>query len=184
VADFEGVKGKDVYQMETSVNRGNSGGPLLDGNGYLVGINTSISRRSADGLAITGINFAIKSAVVRRWISESREQIASAPELAPDALPAAAAVASAQPQPPPTEDAPAQAAPPRPPLPTQSPAMGPEDRRITVSLSAPPPPPLARRGFTSKEKPGRVLSPQELVKEHASAAFDDLERESQKHKTK
>ena len=40
--DFEGVKGKDVYQMETSVNRGNSGGPLLDGNGNMVGDRKSV----------------------------------------------------------------------------------------------------------------------------------------------
>src|SRR5437764_1171737 len=74
-ANFEGVTGKDVYQMETSVNRGNSGGPLLDGNGYMVGINTAIARRSEDGLAITGINFAIKSSVVRRWLGETLSQI-------------------------------------------------------------------------------------------------------------
>src|SRR4051812_20022705 len=74
-ADFEKVPGKDVYQMETSVNRGNSGGPLLDGNGYMVGINTSIARRSEDGLAITGINFAIKSSVVRKWLNDTLPQI-------------------------------------------------------------------------------------------------------------
>ena len=35
----------------------------------MVGINTSISRRSADGLAITAINFSIKSSVAKRWLS-------------------------------------------------------------------------------------------------------------------
>ena len=86
-SDFDGVKGKDVYQMETSVNRGNSGGPLLDGNGYLIGINTSIARKAPDGLAITGVNFAIQSSVVRHWIDSSHQQIAQAPDLQPSTPP-------------------------------------------------------------------------------------------------
>src|SRR6185436_11955088 len=36
IANFEGVKGKDVFQTEASVNRGNSGGPLLDENANMV----------------------------------------------------------------------------------------------------------------------------------------------------
>ena len=48
-------------------------------------------------------------------------------------------------------------------------------------VSVPAPPSTARRGFTSSEKPGKVLSPQEVVKMHAGKAFDDLEREEQKH---
>lgn len=62
------VKGKNVYQTDTSVNRGNSGGPLLDKRGYLVGVNTNIARRGSGDLAITGVNFALKSSVVSRWL--------------------------------------------------------------------------------------------------------------------
>ena len=72
VADFQGVTGKDVYQTEASVNRGNSGGPLLNQYGHMVGINTSISRRAADGLAITDINFSLKSAVAQKWLQRAR----------------------------------------------------------------------------------------------------------------
>jgi len=68
-SDFGGVKGKHMYQTDTSLNRGNSGGPLLDSRGCLVGVNTSIARRSDDGLAITGINFALKSEVVHDWLA-------------------------------------------------------------------------------------------------------------------
>jgi hypothetical protein len=50
-----------------------------------------------------------------------------------------------------------------------------------VKVSAPPPPPDGQRGFSSSEKPGRVLSPQEVVRLHSAKAFDDLEREQQKH---
>ncbi|MFZ3066195.1 MAG: serine protease [Nitrospirota bacterium] len=69
IENFNNINGKDVFQTEASFNRGNSGGPLLDQYGYMVGINTSISRRSADGLAITAINFSIKSSVAKRWLS-------------------------------------------------------------------------------------------------------------------
>jgi serine protease Do len=185
--DFEGVKGKDVYQMETSVNRGNSGGPLLDGNGFLVGINTSIARRSADGLAITGINFAIKSHVVRKWIAERNEAIAAAPEGQPqqESQPAPSMVAKAEPPQVTPEQPVARATPPRPPAPTAAPPPpAPEEKQVTIAASVPPPAPKAQRGFTTREKSGSVLTPQDLVKQHASEAFDDLEREAQKHKKK
>ena len=64
-----GIHGKHVFQTETSLNRGNSGGPLLDGFGMMVGVNTSIARMSKDGMAITGINFAVQSNVVLKWLS-------------------------------------------------------------------------------------------------------------------
>lgn len=63
-----GIGGKDVYQTDTSVNRGNSGGPLLDRRGYLVGVNTNIARKGAGGITITGVNFALKSSVVKGWL--------------------------------------------------------------------------------------------------------------------
>lgn len=69
IENFNGVKGKDIFQTETSLNRGNSGGPLLDGRGAMVGVNTLISRKAADGLTITSINFAVKSSVARRWLA-------------------------------------------------------------------------------------------------------------------
>lgn len=68
VKDFQGVDGKDVFQTEASVNRGNSGGPLIDAYGHMVGINTCISRKAADGLAITSINFSLKSSVPVDWM--------------------------------------------------------------------------------------------------------------------
>lgn len=64
------VRGKNVYQTDTSVNRGNSGGPLLDKRGYMVGVNTNIARRGSGDLAITGVNFALKSSVVTKWLKK------------------------------------------------------------------------------------------------------------------
>lgn len=65
--DFKGVAGKHVFQMETSLNRGNSGGPLFDVRGYQVGVNTAIARKGQGGVAITGVNFALKASVVKKW---------------------------------------------------------------------------------------------------------------------
>lgn len=72
VADFQGIDGKDVFQTEASVNRGNSGGPLINAYGHMVGINTCISRKAADGLAITAINFSLKSSVAVNWLKRRK----------------------------------------------------------------------------------------------------------------
>ncbi|MBW2699878.1 MAG: trypsin-like peptidase domain-containing protein [Deltaproteobacteria bacterium] len=68
--DFKGVPGKHVFQMETSLNRGNSGGPLFDVRGYQVGVNTAIARKGQGGVAITGVNFAVKINVVKTWLAK------------------------------------------------------------------------------------------------------------------
>lgn len=70
IAHQSKVKGKNVWQTDTSVNRGNSGGPLLDRRGYLVGVNTNIARRGSGDLAITGVNFSLKSSVVVAWMQK------------------------------------------------------------------------------------------------------------------
>ena len=70
VDNFNGVKGKHVFQTETGLNRGNSGGPLLDGEGRMVGVNTAIARVASDGLPITSISFSLKSSVARQWLRE------------------------------------------------------------------------------------------------------------------
>ena len=75
-ADVGGVPGKNMFQTDTSINRGNSGGPLLDARGAIVGVNTSMARKAADGLAITSVNFALRSDVARRWMAAQNETIA------------------------------------------------------------------------------------------------------------
>ncbi len=71
VEDFQNIAGKHVFQTETSLNRGNSGGPLLDNDGLMVGINSNIARQSKDGLAITDINFSIQSNVAVKWLNDN-----------------------------------------------------------------------------------------------------------------
>jgi serine protease Do len=68
VDNFNGVKGKDVFQTETGLNRGNSGGPLLNSEGRMIAVNTAIARVAPDGLPITSISFSLKSSVAAQWL--------------------------------------------------------------------------------------------------------------------
>ena len=68
--NFNATKGKSVFQTETGLNRGNSGGPLLDTQGRMIGVNTAIARVAPDGLPITSISFSLKSNVAKRWLNE------------------------------------------------------------------------------------------------------------------
>ena len=68
INNFNRVKGKDVFQMETSINRGNSGGPLLDHLGNIIAVNTMIARIGEGGVAITDINFAVQGDVAVKWL--------------------------------------------------------------------------------------------------------------------
>ena len=68
IRNAKGVRGNHIFQTEASLNRGNSGGPLLNEDGQMIGVSTSIARKAADGLAITGINFAVQSDVAREWL--------------------------------------------------------------------------------------------------------------------
>lgn len=78
IRNHGGVSGRHVFQTETSLNRGNSGGPLLNYDGQIIGINTSIARKSADGLAITGVNFSVQSNVARDWLERGGVSMAAA----------------------------------------------------------------------------------------------------------
>ena len=68
INNFQKKFGKNVFQTETSLNRGNSGGPLINKNGHLVGINSNFSRVNKEGLPVIGINFSIMSNVALKWI--------------------------------------------------------------------------------------------------------------------
>lgn len=68
IDDQNSIKGKDVFQTDASVNRGNSGGPLLDKRGYMIGINSNMARLGAGDVPITGVNFAVKASVLKNWL--------------------------------------------------------------------------------------------------------------------
>ena len=67
-SDYGGIDGKNLFQTDASINRGNSGGPLLDNAGDMIGINSMIARKAADGLTITDVNFSIRTSVAINWL--------------------------------------------------------------------------------------------------------------------
>ena len=117
VDNFNGVKGKHVFQTETGLNRGNSGGPLVDSEGRMIGVNTAIARVAPDGMPITSISFSLKSSVAKQWL---REQGAVAEQLPAPSTPGQTRVAADVPPIPSSVLPPAQA--PRA-VPNQTPAL-------------------------------------------------------------
>lgn len=57
----------EFFQTDAAINQGNSGGPLVDMNGQIIGINNSISSQGQ------GIGFAIPSNTVRRVFESIRD---------------------------------------------------------------------------------------------------------------
>ncbi len=58
-----GVKIHDMIQTDTAINQGNSGGPLLNSSGELIGVNTMIVSRSGSS---AGLGFAVPIDTVKR----------------------------------------------------------------------------------------------------------------------
>jgi len=63
----EGHTYKNLLQTDAAINLGNSGGPLVDLNGSLVGINSA----KLTGEAIENIGFAIPYDVVVPWVTDA-----------------------------------------------------------------------------------------------------------------
>ncbi|MYM57343.1 Do family serine endopeptidase [Thalassovita mangrovi] len=57
-------------QTDAPINPGNSGGALIDVNGHLIGVNTSILTRSGGS---NGIGFAIPSNLVAQFVAQARQ---------------------------------------------------------------------------------------------------------------
>jgi S1-C subfamily serine protease len=56
---------EDLVQTDAAINHGNSGGPLVNIAGQVVGINSSVIRSTKGGDLVDGIGFAIPSNTVR-----------------------------------------------------------------------------------------------------------------------
>ena len=58
---------KSIIQIDAALNQGNSGGPLLDSRGRLIGMNTAIASRTGEN---TGVGFAIPVNNIRRVVPQ------------------------------------------------------------------------------------------------------------------
>lgn len=61
----------DYLQVDAPINRGNSGGPLFDGSGRVIGVNTAIYSPSGGSV---GIGFAIPAETAKLVVAQLRDQ--------------------------------------------------------------------------------------------------------------
>ncbi len=62
---------KSIIQIDAALNRGNSGGPLLNGKSELVGMNTAIASSTGEN---TGVGFSIPVNTIRRVVPQLIEK--------------------------------------------------------------------------------------------------------------
>ena len=62
-----GQQMRNLIQIDAALNQGNSGGPLLDSQGYLVGMNTAIASSTGEN---TGVGFAVPAETILRVVPQ------------------------------------------------------------------------------------------------------------------
>jgi S1-C subfamily serine protease len=69
IESLTGFDTAGAIQTDAAINHGNSGGPLLDGRGRVLGINAQIQTSTGDG---SGVGFAVPADVVRKSLAQLR----------------------------------------------------------------------------------------------------------------
>jgi S1-C subfamily serine protease len=69
IESLTGFSTVGAIQTDAAINHGNSGGPLLDARGRVLGINAQIQTSTGDG---TGVGFAVSVDTVKRSLSQLR----------------------------------------------------------------------------------------------------------------
>lgn len=67
IQGYGGVTIRGMIQTDAAINSGNSGGPLVDSSGQLMGVNTMIYSRSGSS---AGLGFAVPAATVQRIVPQ------------------------------------------------------------------------------------------------------------------
>lgn len=185
IANLGEVQGKDVFQTDASINRGNSGGPLLNDHGAMIGINTSMARKAKDGLTITSVNFSIKSDVVKDWLAKNDPDVrytVPAQETASQPTPAVVAPAADKPAVAKPAIEPPAAKPSIEPPPATNPSIEPPATKPSIE-----PPPAAKPSIeppAAKPSQAKILTPikpfkaEDLIQKEISE-MEDLEKEMQ-----
>ncbi len=62
--------GWSILQTDASIHGGNSGGPLFNDDGEVIGVNTFGMLDADSGAAISGVNFAIPISIAKQFLSE------------------------------------------------------------------------------------------------------------------
>jgi 2-alkenal reductase len=70
IESLTGFATTGAIQTDAAINRGNSGGPLLDARGRVLGINAQIRTNSGEG---SGVGFAVPVDTVRRSLDQLRK---------------------------------------------------------------------------------------------------------------
>src|SRR3990172_1700485 len=70
----EGVYMEDLVQTDAAINSGNSGGPLVNTKGEVVGISTTVVRQLGSAEIVYGISFAISSSTMKPIVSSIIER--------------------------------------------------------------------------------------------------------------
>ena len=63
------VDGVDLLQTDAAVNPGNSGGPLVNTEGEVVGVNTAKIEQTESGRPVDNIGFAVSVVELERWLT-------------------------------------------------------------------------------------------------------------------
>jgi 2-alkenal reductase len=70
IQSLTGFDTPGAVQTDAAINHGNSGGPLLDAGGRVLGINAQIQTTTGDG---SGVGFAVPADTVKRSLAQLRE---------------------------------------------------------------------------------------------------------------
>ena len=163
-------------QTDASLNPGNSGGPLLNENGCVVGVNTGAIVGTGEGQAISGINFAIPVNDLR-WAlgdypgipvcqAEAAPSMAVAaptptdtPTLTPAPVPTSTPTPTLTPTPTPEPTPTPTPAPTPTPVPTATPRPTPEPTQTPTPTPTPTPVPTATPRPTATPTPAPTPTP-------------------------